>query len=265
MEHLLTLFRQKEWKVKSRMLWLLIAAVWLFVILKMILSAVFGKDTTLVSAFSATNPVFTDATVEISVRYPVEYFDSFDKKQILLSVAEKIGLQMLTEPLITVTESRQEVSYIKEAKKATTQLRAVSISEETTDGIRMNHYLYVKLSLKESVQAVLFYKEVLEEALEGLGCTDISTIVSLTGEYEGYLTLERRDEVTDKILKALDARVMYEHRKEELYTVYGYTDAFKEYVTVEGNKINLHIAVSQNEERYRTIIYVASPILPDTW
>ena len=37
------------------------------------------------------------------------------------------------------------------------------------------------------------------------------------------------------------------------------------YITVDNKKINVHIAMSQNEEHYRTILYLASPILPDTW
>ena len=36
-------------------------------------------------------------------------------------------------------------------------------------------------------------------------------------------------------------------------------------VMIYNKKINVHIAMSQNEEHYRTILYLASPILPDTW
>ena len=47
--------------------------------------------------------------------------------------------------------------------------------------------------------------------------------------------------------------------------VYAYTALLDDYITVEGKKINLHIAMSKDEANYRTIVYLASPILPDTW
>ena len=95
--------------------------------------------------------------------------------------------------------------------------------------------------------------------------TDISTTVQLKGEYVGFLTMERRNEITDDILEALNAKAVYEYREEDLYTVYAYTAALENYITVENKKINVHIAISRDEENYRTIVYLASPILPDTW
>ena len=98
-----------------------------------------------------------------------------------------------------------------------------------------------------------------------LSCTEISTTIQLVGDYAGYLPLERRNEITEDILDALGAEVVYEYREHDLYTVYGYTAGLDNYITVDNKKINVHIAMSQNEEHYRTILYLASPILPDTW
>lgn len=250
---------------RHALLWILIVAVWLFVILKGFIGAVFEKNTSLVSAFSATNPGLLEATVEVTARFPEDYLDSFDKKQMLKQMAKEIGLVMQGDPQLVTTESRQELSYEKSARMADTGLRIISLAQETENGEEIKHYLYARITLKESVESILTYKKLLEETFAGLKCTDISTTIQLVGEYSGYLTLERKNEVTDRMLSAMKAKVVYDHRAEDLYTVYAYTAALENYLSVEDKKINLHIAMSQDEENYRTILYLATPILPDTW
>lgn len=258
-------FVKKLTAPRMRLLWILIAAVWIFVIVKVLAGALFEKNTSLVSAFAVTDPGLVKATVEVTARYPEEYLDSFDKKQMIRQLADEIHLELTGEPEIMVTENRQELTFYKEARAADTELKIISLTEEAEEGPVTKHYIYARISLKESTEAVLTYKELLEETMRSLKGADISTTIQLEGEYEGYLTLERRNDITDRILDALDAKAVYEHREADLYTVYAYTAALDNYITVEGKKINLHIAMSQEEENYRTILYLASPILPDTW
>ncbi|MBO5351752.1 MAG: YwmB family TATA-box binding protein [Lachnospiraceae bacterium] len=256
-----------------RLLWILIAAAWLFVFLKLLVGALFEKNTSLVAAFSVTNPEAISATVEITARYPEESLTEEQKQQLIGALAEEILLTIEEEPEIIATETRQEMIVSKEAKAASTELKVISLFPEQTDGQKTGisigagtrNYLYARISLNESLGTVLTYKNLLEEALRGLSCTEISTTIQLIGDYPGYLTLERRNEITEEILQTLGAEVVYEYREADLYTVYAYTGSLDNYITVEGKKINLHIAMSQNENRYRTILYLASPILPDTW
>ena len=250
---------------RHALLWIFIASVWIFIVLKVLVGALFEKNTSLVSAFSVSGPGFLSATVEVTARFPEEYLDSFDKRQMMKQLAKGIGLTVTGEPVMETTENRQELSYQKKAYAADTELRIISLKEETEDGEELRHYLYAKITLKESVEAVLTYKKLLEESFASLKGTDISTTVQLMGEYSGYLTMEKKNEVTDRILSALDAKVVYDHREEDLYTVYAYTAALENYITVENKKINLHIAMSREEENYRTVLYLATPILPDTW
>lgn len=260
--------RMKIGKIKASrhlLLWILIAAVWLFVILKMLMGALFEKNTSLVSAFSVTNPMFSSATVEVTARFPEDYLDSFDKRQMLKKIAKEIGLTIEGEPTLITTEQRQELSYEKQARAATTNLRILSLLEENGEEAETKHYLYAKIILTESAESILLYKERLEEVFAGLKGCDISTTIQLVGEYSGYLTGERKDAVTGRVLSALNARVVYDYREDDLYTVYAYTAALDNYITVENKKINVHLAMSQDEENYKTILYLASPILPDVW
>ena len=240
-----------------RLLWILIVAVWLFVILKALVGSFFEKNTSLVSAFSGTNPEEMSATVEVTA----EYFGETLEKEILQAIAKKIQLTITEEPKVVKTNSRTEVSYVKQAKVAKTDLRVIELMQEDVK----KEYVYAKIELKNSINAIMTYKKWLEEALQELGCENISITLQLEGNYVGYLTIDRRNEVADKILNTLGASIVYEHRTEDLYTIYAYTASLDNYIMVENKKINIHVAMSQDEENYRTTLYLASPILPDTW
>lgn len=252
---------------KWRLLWILIAAAWLFVLLKLFVGGIFEKNTSLVAAFSATDSGKISATVEVAARYPFEVREEEWQMELLGQLADAIGLTLNGEEETTVvaTAQRQELTVSKEAKAASTKLQAVRLFTETEEKEEEKCYVYAKICLKESLETVLAYKQLIEKTMEQLLCTEISTTVQLEGDYPGYLTLDRRDEITAEILKVLAAEVVYEHRAEDLYTVYAYTAGLENYISVENQRINLHIAMSQDEENYRTILYLASPILPDTW
>ena len=253
---------------KWRLLWILIAAAWLFVLLKLLVGALFEKNTSLVAAFSVTNPEAISATVEITARCPEDNMTEREKRRFMKETADAIGLMIDEEPLVTETEQRQEISFFKDALAADTEVKVISLlipeGEQETMAATKN-YLYAKICLNESLDTVLSYKKLLEEAMTELYCTEISATLQLVGDYAGYLPLERRNEITEKILESLGAEVVYEYRELDLYTIYAYTASLDNDITVEDKKINLHIAMSQNEDHYRTTLYLASPILPDTW
>ena len=250
-----------------RLLWVLIVAAWLFVILKLLIGGLFEKNTSLVAAFAVTDPEEISATVEVTACYPELVLEAEEKMELLEELAASIGLELdgKESAELTTTEQRQELCVWKEARAADTELRAISLFGSEAAGTESKHYVYARISLTESLETVLAYKQLIEQTMERLSCTEISTTIQLVGDYEGYLTMERRNEVTEKILRALEAEVVYEYREKDLYTVYAYTASLENYISVEDKKINLHIAMSQDEENYRTILYLASPVLPDTW
>lgn len=256
-------YRKRQ--LRMRFLGVLIAAVWIFVVVQAIAGALFEKNSSIATAFATTKAGEQQSILEITARCTESEPDVAEKKQMLYRVADKIGLIISEEPTVTETAARSEVSYQRQAAAADTELRVISLTKEGTEGMTVEHYVYAKIRLKHSVAEISSYKKLLQEVFEEMECEDISATIQLIGTYEGYLTLARRNEVTDEILKAMGGEIAYEHREDDLYTVYAYTALLDDYITVEGKKINLHIAMSKDEVNYRTVVYLASPILPDTW
>lgn len=250
---------------KWRLLWILIAAAWVFVFLKLLAGALFERNTSLVAAFSVTKPQEISATVEVTAKYPLSDLTDKNKLLVMEEVADAIGLTIDETPETIQTTTRQEIRFFKDAVSADTELKVITLYPEDTQEAGATTYLYAKICLDRSLDTVLAYKKLLEETLQSITCTEISATIQLVGDYAGYLPLEQRNEITEDILDALGAEVVYEYRENDLYTVYGYTASLENYITVENRKINVHIAMSRNEDHYRTILYLASPILPDTW
>lgn len=259
--------RRRQWKRKKRMrlFLLLMLAGWLLVALQTIAAALFQKNNNIVTAFSTVKPGQQEAVLEITARYPTELPAVEEKQKLLQAIAQEIGLEITQEPVCTETTARQEITYEKTAAAADTTLRFIGLKKEAEGGQREENYIYARLRLKHSVRAVSSYKELLESITQQLGCTEISTTIQLIGTYEGYLTLDRRNRIANEILAELGGKIAYEYREDDLYTIYAYTGLLEDYISVEGKKINLHIAMSKDEKNYRTIVYLASPILPDTW
>ena len=264
---------QKHNFTKWRLLWILIAAAWLFVLLKFLAGALFEKNTSLVAAFSVTNPHEISAVVEVTAKCPEGGYSNAKKYLLLEEVADAIGLTVDAEPTVTETSTRQESSFFKDALAADTEIKVITLikdhskPQEDMENAELSSdtYLYAKICLNQSLDTVLAYKTLLEKVMSELSCTEISVTIQLIGDYAGYLPLERRNEITEDILNALGAEIVYEYREHDLYTVYAYTASLENYITVDNKKINVHIAMSQNEEHYRTVLYLATPILPDTW
>ena len=154
---------------KWRLLWILIAAAWLFVFLKLIIGAVFEKNTSLVAAFSVTNPQEISAMVEVTANCPGEVLSKKECENLMEEVADSIGLKLDTEPEWTENEQRKELRFYKDALAADTELKVISLymkndkSEESNSTINTKHYLYAKISLNESLDTVLAYKTLLEK------------------------------------------------------------------------------------------------------
>ena len=118
---------------KWRLLWILIAAAWVFVFLKLLVGAIFEKNTSLVAAFSVTNPQEISATVEVTAKYPQGELSEKNKRLVMEELADAIGLRLTMEPEITETEQRKELRFFKDALAADTELKLISLCKNSSE------------------------------------------------------------------------------------------------------------------------------------
>lgn len=245
-------------KSKTRILLFIVLTLWIAALLQFAAERIFWKKGIINEAFLELRTEENIGTVSVTAIYPNRFLSEYDKKQLLYALAEEIGLEVEEEPAVFYADNRCEVWYEKEAVRAHTLLKVVSIYQNGEE----EHLLYAKLSLQEkTAKSAFFYQECLRDALEELGAEQISVTLELSGEQQGKLSLEKKDALTNTLLESLAARSVYENRDDEYYTVYAYTGRIDEHIVVEGKKINVQVAVFYDKKENVTKMYLATPML----
>lgn len=169
--------------------------------------------------------------------------------------ARKIGLVLPETARRVSYDGREELIYEKEAAGAHSILKRVWLTESQEE------YLCAEITLTNAeADAVEELKRRMEQAAKKLGMEEITTTIEFVGRKRGEIPLAGKDRLTDAILQKLYAETSYEHRENDCYTVYGYTAAEGNYLTVGGKRVNVQTAIFYDRERDRTEVILASPI-----
>ena len=145
--------------------------------------------------------------------------------------------------------------YERPAAQAHSLLKVVFLEETEA------YYICAEVTLTgENTAATADFRKTMKRAAEKVGLTEVSVTLELCGVYNGEIPLAKKDEVTDLLLSELYAQPVYENRQNANYTVYAYTGAVEDYITVEKKKINVQVALYYDRDTDRTEVVVASPI-----
>lgn len=167
--------------------------------------------------------------------------------------------------IVNREDGRVEYLYHKQAKKAETSLKIISLEQEADLAIRMKHYIVVRLNIKDSITSMDKYRELLEESLKKLGINDKQVTVQYEGSIIGIMSKEDKEEMAHLLVKELQGQVAFDYQEGESYTVYAYTGLIDEYIETVGCKINIQIAMTYDELLDKTRIYLATPIINQAW
>ena len=91
---------------------------------------------------------------------------------------------------------------------------------------------------------------------------DVEIYTCIAGEYGKKLQNDKYDDILNKILYNMNAKVIEKVQEENFLSVSAYTKLLKEnYLESFGNKINLNIGIRYSENDEKTLIYIATPII----
>jgi predicted RNA-binding protein Jag len=257
---------KQTFSMKRTKITLYIATVlWVAVATQMVVNRVFQEEFKITEAFVKTDTEEMQSSIEVVAEYKSGFLSEDDKKELILGLADAIGLNV--DEKITVWEegTRSEYFFYKQAKQATSEIKIVSIEQEEQDAITMKHYIIVRLSILQGIQSVDKYKSVLEDALQELGVESKQFTLKFEGNREGNLSNDQKHEVAALLVEELQGKIALEYDEGDLFTVYAYTGMLNEYVTTMDNKINIQIAITYNELTNKTKIALATPILNESW
>ncbi|MGB8454839.1 MAG: YwmB family TATA-box binding protein [Anaerocolumna sp.] len=247
---------------KSKLTIYVIGVLWIAVIMQIAVNTMLRPESNILEAFVSTNSEVSSFELEMEANYGNRYLSESDKKELLLYVANQIGLSVDKEVTINNNGDESEVYAEKNGKNAETLLKVVSIKKENTAGLTdINHYLMVNLKLYKNMDSVLKYRDLLKKVFRELDAKDIQITMQLSSKYKGKLSLDNMNKIADSMISNLQGKVAYENRKENLFTIYAYSGLLDEYVTSLGTKINIHVAINYDELTDSTNVYLGTPVI----
>lgn len=245
---------KKPNKKQRRLLGGVVAVLMLAAIFRVVTEHAFLAQASIEGAFAVLAPEDSRGTVTMTCRYlPPPY--GFSEEKLLRYFGEEIGLTVDDAIREVGYEGRLEYVYEKLAAQAHSVIKVVYLEEPEA------YYVCAEITLTgEQAASSAEFRKKITKAAEKMGLTEVATTLELCGVYHGEIPLGKKDEITDLLLSELYAQPVYENRQNANYTVYAYTGAVEEYITVEKKKINVQVALYYDKDMDRTEVVLASPL-----
>lgn len=250
---------------KTKVTLYIAAVLWLAVVTQVLMNRFFYEDIQISQAFVNTNSGELKSSIEIIADYNKDFLSETDKKALIQYIADSIGLTVDKEISVLREGTRTEYSFGKQARNATTQLKVISLEQKEESAIKIKHYLVIRLNIRDSIQSIDKYRNILEDALDELEIDNKQITLQYEGSFNGMLTTEEKDRISNLLIDELQGTMALRYDEEGVYTVYAYTGLINEYIVSMGSKINIQIAVSYDEETGKSKVYLATPILNQNW
>jgi hypothetical protein len=250
---------------KTRVTAYIAVVLWIAVATQMLVNRMFQEEARISEAFVKTNTEEMQSSIEIAGEYRSGFLSNEDKKKLICDLASEIGLKIDKEISVWEEGTRSEYYFYKQAKKASSEIKVISVEVNEDDVTKMKHYIIVRLTISEGIQSIDRYKIILEKAFDELKAENVQITLRYEGNREGDMTTEQKHELAQLLIDELQGRIALEYDEGDIFTVYGYTGMLKEYVTTMDNKINIQIAISYNELTNKTRIELATPIIEEDW
>lgn len=231
------------------------------VISQLTVNNLFKDEHKMLEAFSGTNSNMERSQLTVVANYGLRFLTDEDKRSLIQYVAKQIGISDELE--VDVQKGKNTVTYSGErkAQEALTQIQLISIVDEKDPTAKTEQYIYVNLNIYDNMDCILDYKSLVESSLNELDLVSINSSIKIEGTYDGKLSLKERNEIVDKLLADMQGQIVNQNRSETIYTVYAYTSLIGEYMTVEGDRVNMNLVFTYDEQNDKTILYLATPIL----
>lgn len=197
----------------------------------------------------------------------VEYYGQLEEdKRVLLmekreeylrNIAGELGISDHILISRMYGENSQTTVLKKQGANADTSLRLVTWRES---GKITKQTLLVHISLDSDLEMALRVRRKLKSIIDN-DMKVVRSSASVSGKYEGKLSLAERNRIADGLLADIEADVVTDNRDMQLYTVYGYTPYLKESVKQGRKNVNVNIAMYYSETENKTCVYGAVPLV----
>ena len=192
----------------------------------------------------------------IKANVPIEYdIDSNEIKSICIELMSNLGMEESNIKIEDKWSQNEKQIYIQ-SKNEDTSVSIVGIKKSSSES-----YIMVDILNNKVYKNIVDIYAILEDYLNKYS-QDVEIYTCIAGEYGKKLQDDKYDDILNKILYNMNAKVIEKVQEENFLSVSAYTKLLKEnYLESFGNKINLNIGIRYSENDEKTLIYIATPII----
>lgn len=211
----------------------------------------------IISAFS--NNAYSDMTSSVTAygKYGTVNLTDNAKRLILEKIANEIGINKYE--VADTTEGESSVKTLSQSSVNGDVICKFITKQTNESGVSSEQYLYIGITLKNSIDSTFTYEDKVKEIMKGLEISSNVT-VNLKGEISGKLNTNAKDALSNQLLSKINAKVVAENRTDEVYTIYAFDKEIKEYLMVGNDKVNVNVSIAYDETRDVTNLYFSTPI-----
>lgn len=254
----------KAKKIKTTLY--IVTILWIALLAQLFVHNIIDEESRITQAFASANADIIESKVEVAADYGNQYLSEEDKKNLIDYIMKSIGIH--TEYNLKKRTGNHTVEYICEklSQNGEVFIEIISAEKEVGNNLKeIRHYILVEISIYEDSNSILNYKDKIEHIMQEIEVEDYQSIVKLSGSYKGKLSLEEKEEISNKLLRDIEGKKISENITEDLFLVYGYTGLISDYIRTGGHKINLNIVITYSEDMDVTNLYLATPILNEEY
>lgn len=212
-----------------------------------------------ISAFGSNSYREVSAEIASYGKYGSMELTDTAKEIILEKAAEKIGIQRYA-----ISDSPQENGNVKtlsqNSENGDVLCKFITFEKGMEDEtVEYEQYLYLGITLKNSVDAAFTYEKIVKEIMEEMQI-DTEVTVNLKGELQGELSEEHKERLSQQMLDKMNADLSVSRHMDDVYTVYAYDKDIRHYIMIGKDKVNVNICINYDETRNITSVYLATPI-----
>lgn len=192
---------------------------------------------------------------------------NFDSQDMLISLTQELKNSLGTKSGINLTTKQERNDYIQK----------VEISGTLSDGSMVNIIAKISKSSEQdnekdkrfvSVSAVQdlensSFEGIKDNVLNIFKKHDIVPRVNtcVTGNFEGKLETRRLNEISKEVFQKLNAKKVNGIVDDGMISVTAYSTKIEDCIIIDGEKVNLNLAIRYNSYENKTYMWIATPVI----
>lgn len=219
----------------------------------------YGSDQ-LVEALNMTTFTIESAEINMSGEYMPRYMTEDEMRVMAVMIANNLGLENY-EGNFQENEERSTFTIEKKAAAAYTRIELIEKTEMVEAGTFLaRNYLTVTIKLFDKCHSISYFENQIAKLFSDLKIVPTKGL-TVTAIHDGIVSDEDAKAVMVDVIKALNGEIRDIYIDDSYHSAYGYTKYMKDFVISKGEKVNMDLAVTYDEEKNKTNLYAATPVI----